>query len=215
MPTLAAAQAIRGIYAVTPDQPDTAWLCERVRAILAGGARLVQYRAKTLTPAERARQAQALRAVTGEAGALLIVNDDVALARDSGADGVHLGRDDAGVAAARRALGPRMLIGASCYDQLELAERALATGADYIAFGSAYPSPTKPGAVRAPLSLYAEAKRRFGGPVVAIGGITAANAAPLVAAGVDALAVISALFDAADPRAAAAGLARCYSGGAA
>jgi len=188
---------------------------EDVDLLLIAGIVGLQYRNKSIGPALRIRQAQALRALTRPVGALFIVNDDLALAQQTGADGVHLGRDDAGVAAARRALGPGVLIGASCYDRLDLAERALAAGADYVAFGSAYASATKPQAVRAPLSLYREAKRLFRCPVVAIGGICAANAAPLVAAGVDALAVISALFDAADPQAAAAALARCYSGDAA
>jgi thiamine-phosphate pyrophosphorylase len=210
MESLAGPGSIRGLYAVTPETEDTDWLCARVQAIVRGGATLVQYRNKTAAVERRVQQARALRAVTRAQGALLIINDDLELALQTGADGVHLGRDDAGVDEARRRR-PGMLIGASCYDQIGLAERALASGADYIAFGSAFPSPTKPQAVRAPLSLYGEAKRRFRCPVVAIGGINAANAAPLIAAGADALAVISALFDAADPQAAAAELVRCFS----
>jgi thiamine-phosphate pyrophosphorylase len=208
---IASAADIRGLYAVTPDTGDSAWLSTRVEAILAGGARVVQYRNKTLGTQERLAQAHALRQLTRSRGVVLLVNDDVDLARQVDANGVHLGRDDATVRDARRVLGAERLIGVSCYDRIELAERALAEGADYVAFGSAFPSTTKPGAVHAPLTLYAEAKRRLRCPVVAIGGIRPDNAAALVRAGVDALAVISALFDAADPRAAAAALARWYS----
>jgi thiamine-phosphate pyrophosphorylase len=202
--------SIRGLYAVTPDTVNTAWLCDRLESILGGGARLVQYRNKTGEPALRLEQARAVRRLTRSLGALLIINDSVELAAEVSADGVHLGRDDQAVAAARRLLGAEMLIGASCYNQLERAEDALAAGADYVAFGSAFPSPTKPAAVRASPALFVEAKRRLRCPVVAIGGIDPENAAGLVAAGVDALAVISALFDAPDPRAAATALARYY-----
>ena len=127
-----------------------------------------------------------------------IVNDDIDLALAVGADGLHLGRDDGDIAAARARLGKDRLIGASCYDQLELGVAAFNQGADYAAFGSAFPSSTKPVAVRAPLRLYREAKVRLKLPIVAIGGITADNADLLIDAGVDAVAVISALFDAPD-----------------
>jgi thiamine-phosphate pyrophosphorylase len=128
----------------------------------------------------------------------LIVNDDLELAIALDADGAHLGRDDGDLAEARRRLGPRRLLGASCYNRLELARMAVATGADYVAFGSAFASPTKPGAVRAPLELFREARRALPVPIVAIGGITVENARELLAAGVDAIAVITALFGADD-----------------
>jgi len=115
-----------------------------------------------------------------------------------GADGLHVGRDDASIAAARARLGPGRILGASCYDRLDLALGAREGGADYVAFGSAFASSTKPGAASAPLSLYREAKTRLACPVVAIGGITSRNARPLIEAGADALAVISDLFDAPD-----------------
>jgi thiamine-phosphate pyrophosphorylase len=127
-----------------------------------------------------------------------IVNDDVALALECGADGVHLGRDDGALSAARAALRGKLL-GASCYDSLPAARAAVAAGADYIAFGSVFPSPTKPAAVRAPLTLFSEA-RSLGVPLVAIGGITLQNAPQLLAAGADSLAVISDLFEAPDIR---------------
>ena len=143
-------------------------------------------------------------------GATFIINDDVDLACDVGADGVHLGRDDATVAVARKRLGSSRLIGVSCYDSLQLAEAVIAAGADYIAFGSFFPSIVKPAAVRADVSLISEAKARWPLPVVAIGGISAANAPALIEAGADALAVISAVFDASDVEAAARGIALLF-----
>lgn len=187
-----------GLYGVTPDDSDTAQLVRRVRAALTGGATAIQYRNKHAPPAVRREQAVALLAICRAAQAPLIVNDDLALALDIDADGVHLGRDDGDVAAARARLGPKKILGVSCYSQLERAVQAAEDGAGYVAFGSAFPSPTKPDAVRAPLALYAAAKRRLAIPVVAIGGITLQNASELIAAGVDAIAVISALFDADD-----------------
>jgi thiamine-phosphate pyrophosphorylase len=188
----------RGLYALTPDEPDTARLCALVRAALAGGATAVQYRCKTLDGHRRLEQAAALTDLCRGAGVPLVVNDDVELAVAAGAAGVHLGRADGDLGAARRRLGPGKVLGASCYNQLELAHRACDAGADYVAFGSAFASPTKPAAVRAPLELYREARSVLAVPIVAIGGITVANAPALIAAGVDALAVISALFDAGD-----------------
>jgi thiamine-phosphate pyrophosphorylase len=186
-----------GLYALTPDEPDTSVLVAKVRAAIAGGAAAVQYRNKPADPALRGEQARALVALCRAAGVPLLVNDDVELALAVDASGVHLGRDDGDLAPARRHLGSGRLLGASCYDRLELAERAVAAGVDYVAFGSMFASPTKPAAVRAPLALLGAA-RRLGVPVVAIGGITLENAPEAIAAGADALAIITALFDAGD-----------------
>lgn len=188
----------RGLYAVTPEESDTGVLTRKVRLALAGGARMVQYRAKSASAALRREQAAALLATCREARVPLVVNDDLDLAAEIGADGVHLGHADFPIAAARVRLGKDRLIGASCYDRLALALAALEAGADYVAFGSAFPSTTKPGAPRARLSLYREAKARLPCPIVAIGGVTAGNARELIEAGADAVAVISALFDAPD-----------------
>ena len=182
-----------GLYALTPDEADTPALVAKVRAAIAGGAAAVQYRNKRAPAGLRSEQALALAALCRTAGVPLLVNDDIELALAVDAAGVHLGRDDGDLAAGRRRLGPGRLLGASCYDRLELAERAVAAGADYVAFGSMFASPTKPAAVRAPLALLGAA-RRFGVPIVAIGGITLDNAAEAIAAGADALAVITALF---------------------
>ena len=202
---------LAGLYALTPDLSDTATLSLRTEAALAGGVSAVQYRNKAAPAALRREQAGALRELCKARGAIFIVNDDVELALAVGADGVHLGRDDATVAAARARLGPDAIVGVSCYDELERGEAAIAAAGDYIAFGSFYPSLVKPNAVRAPLSLIAEAKARWPEiSVVAIGGIAAANAVPLIAAGADAVAVISALYDAPDVLLAARDLVACF-----
>jgi thiamine-phosphate pyrophosphorylase len=189
-----ARRAICGLYAVTPDTDDTPALVRKVAAAIAGGATLVQYRNKIAGPELRLEQASALKSLCRERGALLIVNDSIDVARAVDADGVHLGRDDGPVAPAREALGPGKVIGISCYRSLETAQAALAAGADYVAFGSFFPSSVKPGAVRAPLELLTQARRTTTAPIVAIGGITAKNGGALVRAGADALAVISAVF---------------------
>ncbi|MBL8504389.1 MAG: thiamine phosphate synthase [Rhodocyclaceae bacterium] len=195
---------LSGLYALTPDLADTAELLRRARAALLGGARLLQYRNKGADGAQRREQAGALLGLCREFGAPLIVNDDLGLALEIGADGAHLGREDGDLAAARAALGPGRLLGVSCYDAMERAREAKRNGADYVAFGSFFASPTKPAAVRAPLALPAQARAELGLPVCAIGGITLQNAPQLLAAGVDLLAVITDLFEAPDIRARAA-----------
>jgi thiamine-phosphate pyrophosphorylase len=193
----ARALRLRGLYALTTETRDTEGLVRGVTAALEGGAAAVQYRSKHADLALRATQAQALARVLAARGGLYIVNDDAALARDVGADGVHLGEDDVSIAAAREILGPERLIGVSCYDDAERARHAVAEGADYVAFGSFFPSSTKPGARRADPSVLARAQS-LGVPVVAIGGITAANADTLINAGADAVAVIADVFGHAD-----------------
>lgn len=195
-------KTLYGLYAITPDWADTARLLAATRAVLAGGCRLVQYRNKAASPALRLEQARALRALTAEYAACLIVNDDLDLALEIGADGVHLGMHDGDLATARAALGPTALLGASCYQSLTRAQAAVMAGADYVAFGSVFPSPTKPQAARVELGRLSEAVRSLPVPVAAIGGITLANADLLIKAGVQLLAVISALFEATDPAAA-------------
>lgn len=192
-------QRLSGLYAITPDWADTDRLLAVTEAILQAGCRWLQYRNKTAPPALRQAQARALRALTRRHGARLIVNDDPELARSVEADGVHLGREDAHVSAARDILGNEGLIGVSCYQSLALACKAVAAGADYVAFGSVYPSATKPLAARADLALFSEARCSLPVPVVAIGGLTPDNAAAVIAAGADALAVITALYEAEDP----------------
>ena len=206
----AGARRVRGLYAITPDEPDTVALIDQVRRCLSGGARLVQYRNKAARAPLRHEQAAALLDLCRDAGVPLIVNDDLELAIAIDADGVHLGRDDTGLAEARRRLAPGKILGASCYDRLDAARVAVDRGADYVAFGAAYPTAIKPDAPRASLVLYADAKAALGVPVVAIGGITPENAVALAAAGVDAVAVITALFAAPDIEQRARAFARLF-----
>lgn len=192
-----------GVYAITPETADTEQLLTQVEAALVGGVAAVQYRDKSADVARRHEQASELVALCHQFGVPLIVNDDLRLADLCGADGVHLGRDDGSLREARIILGRDKLIGASCYQSLELARAAQASGADYVAFGSFFPSPTKPAAGRADAALLGEASPLIHIPIVAIGGITLANAPQLLDAGADSLAVLSALFDAPDIRSAA------------
>jgi thiamine-phosphate pyrophosphorylase len=201
---------LAGLYAITPDEPDTDILVGKVGQALQGGASALQYRNKTAGPELRLEQGRALAVLCRTAGAAFIVNDDLALALELDADGLHLGAEDGDLAEARRRLGQGKLLGASCYDRIELAEAAARAGVDYLAFGSVFSSGTKPGAVRAPLSLFAVARRRCFLPLVAIGGITLQNAPQAFAAGADAVAVISALFDAGDIAERAAGFTRLH-----
>lgn len=212
MPEAGSGRWKRGVYLVTREEPDTGRLLAVVAAAIDGGAVLVQYRDKTADPDHRHRQAEALLALTRPAGVPLMINDDVALARAIGAAGVHLGRDDAAIEDARATLGDGAIIGASCYGDAGRARRLATAGADYVAFGSVYPSTTKPGAPRADLGVFAKAAD-LGVPRVAIGGIDAANAPALVAAGADLLAVIGAVFDADDPRAATRAIAAAFDRG--
>ena len=191
----------RGLYLITPEEPDTARLLARVAAVLPQTTWL-QYRQKGADGARRHAQAAALQALCAQAGVPLIVNDDVALAAAIGAAGVHLGEEDGDIAAARAQLGAQAIIGASCYDAHARAERAVAAGASYVAFGAFFPTTSKVTTRRAKPALLAEAAA-LGVPRVAIGGITPDNMGPLVAAGADLVAVIGGVFEAADPVAAA------------
>jgi thiamine-phosphate pyrophosphorylase len=187
-----------GVYAITPECKDTSRLLAMVESALKGGVAAVQYREKTGDVALRHEQASELLVLCQAYGAPLIVNDDLRLADLAGADGVHLGKADGGLREARLILGPEKIIGASCYQSLEAAQSAQASGADYVAFGSFYASPTKPQAARASLDLLQQAAGVVRVPIVAIGGITGDNAKSLIDAGADAVAVVSALFDAPD-----------------
>jgi thiamine-phosphate pyrophosphorylase len=200
---------LRGLYAITPQTRDTRDLVARVEQALAGGAALIQYRAKDLPAALALEQARELARACRAAGVPLIVNDSVDLAVEAGADGVHLGREDPGVERARAAF-PGAIIGVSCYDDPELARAGARAGADYVAIGSVFASSTKPHARHARLETLAVAKRVSGLPVAAIGGINAANAKSALDAGADMLAVIAAVFDAPDVAAASRALAQLF-----
>jgi thiamine-phosphate pyrophosphorylase len=200
---------LHGLYGIT-DGAALPKLLGSVEAAIRGGARLIQYREKSTDLARRTAEAGALRELCQGHGVLLIINDDVGLAAAVGADGVHLGKDDGRVDAARVQLGPRAVIGVSCYDSLERALQAAHDGADYVAFGSFFASGSKPAAARAPLSLLKDARARLGIPLCAIGGITPANGGELVQAGADMLAVIQGLFGAENIAAAAKDYTRLF-----
>jgi thiamine-phosphate pyrophosphorylase len=202
---------IRGLYAIADTgiiQPGQ--LLGAVAAAVGGGAHLVQYRDKAADETTRLQQARELAALCHQHEVLFLINDDVDLAAACGADGVHLGKEDAEIANARAALGEDAIIGASCYNELERARAAAGAGADYLAFGSFHPSTIKPGAVRAEAALLHAARAEFTLPLVAIGGITPENGAKLIAAGADALAVITGVFASGDVAAAAARYARLF-----
>ncbi len=191
-----------GVYAVTDDSLATQRLTDVVERLLDAGVRLFQHRDKTRPDGQRVEVAGSLLDLVHGAGGLLIVNDRVDLALAAGADGVHLGQDDLPVDVSRAMLGPDLVLGASASYLPEL-ELAHAAGADYIGFGAVFATDTKPDAEFAGLDLFAEACRRSALPVVGIGGITVERAASVIARGAAGVAVVSALFRAADPGAAA------------
>lgn len=188
----------RGLYAITDTALLGGQLLPAVRAALEGGAVVLQYRDKSLIspahPARREQEARALQHLCREFSCVFLINDDIALAQKIQADGVHLGRSDSAIAHARAALGAHAIIGATCHDSLAFAAAAHAQGADYLAFGAFYPSPTKPQATLATQATLAAARASIDLPLVAIGGITRHNAAPLIAAGAHNVAVISDLW---------------------
>lgn len=193
---------MKGLYLVTPDWDDTARLLEVTNRALEAGAALVQYRNKTASDALRREQAAALLALCRQHDRPLVINDHVDLCLQLGADGVHVGGLDAPVAAVRAALGPDKIVGASCYGQLALARSAQDAGASYVAFGGFYPSKVKVYEVSTPPGIVAQAKGQLTVPVVVIGGMTVANARPLVESGADLVAAISSVYLAEDASAA-------------
>ncbi|MDP2027828.1 thiamine phosphate synthase [Sulfuriferula sp.] len=201
---------IGGLYAITRETDDTAQLLREVSAALNGGAGVVQYRDKSGDAARQHEQASELLMLCQRHAVPLIINDSLRLADLVGADGVHLGCDDGAVREARIILGAQRIIGVSCYQSLELALAAQVAGADYVAFGSFYPSTTKPDAPRADLALLQHASGVLQLPIVAIGGITPDNAEPLIEAGADVIAVIDALFGAPDIQATARRFAELF-----
>ena len=202
---------MRGLYVITDTANyDQETLLTAVEDALTGGASMVQYREKRLSSIHRESIALALHALCRERGAPLIINDDVRLAQRVNAEGVHLGRDDDSYEAARQMLGPGKMIGLSCYAGLDRAEQMQKAGADYVAFGRFYASKTKPDAELASADLLTHAKAVLNIPIVAIGGITAENGAPLIAAGADLLAVVDGVFGQADVTKSAQGIAALF-----
>jgi len=187
---------IKGLYAITPDMADLNSLIQKTQSAIEGGAFMVQYRSKIHDRAVKMQQCAAILRLCREYDVPCIVNDDVEMCHILEADGVHLGEKDDNIAEVRRILGEDAIIGSSCYDQLNRAKQAQKEGASYVAFGAVFPTPTKPNAPRATLELLREAKSQIHIPIVAIGGITVNNAHDVIEAGVDAIAVITSLFEA-------------------
>ena len=197
-------EKLAGLYAITDaTQNDFQQLIIDVEQALLGGARIIQFRDKSSDPKQRLETADQLRSITQKHNALLIINDDVQLAKDSYADGVHLGADDSSITAARTQLGPTAIIGASCYNDFSLAKKAHHSGADYVAFGRFFPSRTKPRAIQSNIEILQTSKLELDIPIVAIGGITAENGGSLINAGANMLAVVDDVFSQTDIRAAA------------
>jgi thiamine-phosphate pyrophosphorylase len=186
---------IHGLYAITPDELDTALLLERVNNALIGGANIVQYRNKLASEALKVQQATQLRHLCKAHLVPFIINDSIALCLAVDADGVHLGADDGHLSEARTTLGESKILGASCYNRFDLALHAQNAGANYVAFGACFASSTKPNAPVAALDLFTRAKKELNIPTVAIGGITLENAALVINAGANSIAVIHALFN--------------------
>ena len=205
------AQLTHGLYAITDSKLlSSEQLVEAVALAIQGGAQMIQYRNKGGDDGQRQWEASDLNNMCRPLGVPLIINDDVELAAQVMAAGVHLGKNDADISDARAKLGPRAIIGVSCYNDIDCAIAAEKAGADYVAFGSFFPSRVKPDAVKAELALLQEAKQKLAIPVVAIGGITADNGHQLVEAGADMLAVITEVFGQADIKSAAEKIAQLF-----
>lgn len=196
---------LRGLYVITDSHllHSDELLLQGAAAAISGGARLVQYRDKSTDQQKRLRQSQALLQLCREQRVPLLINDDIALAAEMGADGVHLGQDDLSLPEARALLGEQAIIGLSCYNQLHLAEQAQEAGADYVAFGRFFSSHTKPQASPADRALLDQARKKIQLPMVAIGGITPENGGALLTAGADMLAVVHGVFAQSDIQTAA------------
>ncbi len=197
---------MHGLYLVTPNWDDTARLLACTEQALAAGAAMVQYRHKEAREELRCVQAKALLALCRRYGRPLIINDYVSLCVTLGADGVHVGGTDMSIAAARAALGPGKIVGASCYGDLELARAAERDGASYVAFGGFYPSTVKKYSVGTAPDIVLQARAALDVPLVVIGGMTPDNAAPLVERGAHMVAAITSIYLARDP----AGAARAF-----
>lgn len=206
-------KALTGLYVITDDShTSTEMLVSQVEQALQGNARVVQYRNKHALTTQRLEEAGALLELCRRFQAPLIINDDIELAVHTGADGVHLGRDDGRVADARKRLGQQGIIGVSCYNSIDRARKAANEGADYVAFGRFYASGSKPEASPASIETLHQAKRLIKLPIVAIGGINAENSPPLLSAGADMLAVIGGVFRQPDIREASRAIANLFSG---
>ena len=200
------------LYLISPQDVAGAFP-DRLKAALEPGiASAFQLRVKDVGEHELARLAEPLQRICADADVAFIVNDSMGLAKRLGADGVHLGQSDGDIRDARALLGPSAQIGKTCHDSRHLAMEAGEAGADYVAFGAFYPTTTKPSNYRPHPSILSWWASVFEVPCVAIGGITPANAKPLVDAGADFLAVCQAVWGATDTKAAVAAFEEVLAG---
>ena len=202
---------LHGLYVITDSQRFThAQWPDRIENIIIGGASVIQLRDKTLNDDELFKHAAAIMEICRYYNIPLIMNDRVSLAKKIKADGIHIGKDDQGIRAARNYLGDKFVIGASCYRNLHSAIQAQRYGADYVAFGSIFPSPTKPRAPRCSLATLRKAKSTLHIPVCAIGGIQQKNIQSVMATGIELVAISHAIFNAKDPQQAATKMIQAY-----
>jgi len=192
------------LYLVTPPTLPPNFATHLAEALDAGDVAAVQLRLKDVTDDDIRRAIDLVRPIVQSRNIALILNDRPDLAVQTGCDGAHVGAEDTAPAEARRILGKSLQLGVSCYDSRDAALRAGEAGADYIAFGAFFPSPSKDTDIRADIELLSWWSELMEPPVVAIGGITAENCPPLVRAGANFLAVISAVW--AHPAGPAAGV---------
>lgn len=202
---------MHGLYAITDNKLiKTEKFIDSVEQAIIGGAKIIQYRDKSQNQKLRFEQAQALRSLCQQYKTPLLINDDIALAQQIGADGIHIGKNDPDISSARAALGEKAIIGVSCYNQLSLARQAVDAGANYVAFGRFFNSYTKPQATSCSVVLLQQARQTLNCPIIAIGGITPNNGAELIKAGADCLAVIHGLFGQAEVTATAQAYAMLF-----
>ena len=187
---------ISGIYAITPNKMLDLDTIEQ--AIVTHKISILQYRHKTTNASIKFNEAKQLQQLCLRHNTLFIINDDINLAQKINADGVHLGKDDASILAARQQLGDDAIIGVSCYNDIELAKTVQSQGADYVAFGALFPSSTKPNAPYCSLEVISQAKKALTIPIVGIGGVDFNNQHQAFDAGCDAVAMINALFQSVD-----------------
>ncbi|TDI99445.1 MAG: thiamine phosphate synthase [Candidatus Dadabacteria bacterium] len=200
---------LTGLYVITDKKLiKRAGFIETVEKSIKGGARIVQLREKDTPKNEILNLGRELLKLTRRYDVPLIINDSPELAKEIGADGVHLGGDDTSIKNARAILGDEAIIGVSCYNQIERGLNAVQNGADYVAFGTPYYTPTKPEREPTSIEVLKEAVYVISQiPIFAIGGITKENASEILGTGVDGIAVITSVFGSPDPELAARELA--------
>ncbi len=204
---------LKGLYAITDPELFTSLqrnMSNIVNDAILGGARIVQYRNKTSPYAQRVAEAQAIQTLCAKNNVTLLINDDIDLAMEIDADGVHLGQSDESLEVARKKLGRKKIIGITCHNNVALAQQAQQDSADYVAFGRFFPSKTKPIAPPASMDILKEARKLLHVPIVAVGGITIANAQALILNGADMLAVSHSVFGTNDISATAQQLSRLF-----